>query len=240
MIIFSKPNHKEIQRTKDFRQAAIWSIIQTSIGFRTYIYNIREWPLILVSQLCFMVQLIVHIPFIYYISKEQCLMMYDEWANRNLTSMVDRVRSDQGDPRYFLAELRSNDPIKVLQGESRNFIFLHRLPHMALNKKTVNCVNLTMYLSIVATAFLFHFTEVSYKVISCVCLSCDLLIIPGALYYLKYRQQWLFEDVDVPKFILQSRISKNRQTSSVPVNSSKPFDWSIFKFWQRNNRETLL
>lgn len=54
MIVISRPNHGEATRTNDYKQAAIWSIIETSIGFRTYIYNIKEWPLVLVAQLCFM------------------------------------------------------------------------------------------------------------------------------------------------------------------------------------------
>lgn len=165
-------------------------------------------------------------------------MMYDEWALRNLTSMVDRVATDQGDPRYFLAELKRNDPTKVLKGESRNFIFLHRMPHMALNKKVINCVNILMYFSTVGTALIFNISEISFKLFSCVCLSCDLLIIPGILYYLKYRQKWLYEDVDIPKVIMQSRFTQERK--SYAPQPQKGFSWSFLKFWRRDDRDTLL
>lgn len=70
----------------------------------------------LIVQLCFIVQLLVHIPFIYYIAKENLLMMYDEWMNYNLSCMVDRVRSEQGDPRYFLAELKNNTKANIRNG----------------------------------------------------------------------------------------------------------------------------
>lgn len=71
----------------------------------------------------------MHIPFIYYIGKESLLMMLDEVINNNLTSMVDRIRNENGDPRFFLAELKKNSLQKVKAGDALNFVFLHRLPH---------------------------------------------------------------------------------------------------------------
>ena len=47
-----------------------------------------------------------HIPFIYYIGKENWMMAYDEYNKQHLSKMVDRVRNDTGDPRYYLAELK--------------------------------------------------------------------------------------------------------------------------------------
>jgi hypothetical protein len=62
-------------------------------------------------------------------------MMYDEYANLNLTNMVDRVIYEQGDPRFFLAELKNNRESMIISGGPTKVVFLHRLPHMKLNKK---------------------------------------------------------------------------------------------------------
>ena len=102
---------------------------------------------------CFIVQLIVHIPFIYYIGKEQMLIMHDENFNCNMTNMVDRVRTEQGDPRYFLAELCTNTDENILQGEAPNVVYLHRLPHMKLSCKTLYSYNVLLFSFVVLGAF---------------------------------------------------------------------------------------
>lgn len=53
-------------------------------------------------------QLVTHIPFIYYIGREQLLMAYNEAVNdkNTIVNMVDRVIKENGDPRYYLAELK--------------------------------------------------------------------------------------------------------------------------------------
>jgi hypothetical protein len=103
---------------KDYTALAIWSIINASIGLRTQKFDISEFPLILVIQISFLIQLITHIPFIYYIGKESLLMMLDEYLNFNLTNMVDRIRFETGDPRYFLAELKQNSREQIEKGEA--------------------------------------------------------------------------------------------------------------------------
>ena len=74
-------------------------------------------------------------PFIYYIGKENALIAFDEYKNKSLSLMVDRVRTHHGDPRFFVAELQRS-PI-----ESDNVVFLHRLPHMKLEQKVLDKIN---------------------------------------------------------------------------------------------------
>ena len=49
----------------------------------------------------------LHIPFIYYIGKENVLIAVDEISRYNLSGMIDRIRLGKiltGDPRYFKAQ----------------------------------------------------------------------------------------------------------------------------------------
>jgi hypothetical protein len=50
----------------------------------------------------------MHIPFIYYIAKENFLIAYDEYWNQHMSLMVSRVKLEEGDPRYYLAKLVTN------------------------------------------------------------------------------------------------------------------------------------
>ena len=36
------------------------------------------------------------------------LMALDEYQNKNISNMIDRIRNLRGDPRYYLAELKVN------------------------------------------------------------------------------------------------------------------------------------
>lgn len=74
----------------------------------------------------------MHIPYIYYISKENCLIMVDEWLNNNTSNLVDRVKYHNGDPRHFLAELKTETK-KTLRSEKRQYVYLHRMPYMKLD-----------------------------------------------------------------------------------------------------------
>ena len=78
----------------------------------------------------------MHIPFIYYIGKENFLMAYDEFYSSNLSNMVMRVKKEDGDPRFFLAELKDNSRKKIIEGEGNKVVVLHRLPHMRMKKET--------------------------------------------------------------------------------------------------------
>jgi len=93
------------------------NVMRISLGIETTHYNISEWPLVFVVQLCLIIQLLMHIPFIYYIGKENFLMAYDEFYSSNLSNMVMRVKKEDGDPRFFLAELKDNSRKKIIEGE---------------------------------------------------------------------------------------------------------------------------
>ena len=112
------------------------NVMRISLGIETTHYNISEWPLVFVVQLCLIIQLLMHIPFIYYIGKENFLMAYDEFYSSNLSNMVMRVKKEDGDPRFFLAELKDNSRKKIIEGEGNKVVVLHRLPHMRMKKET--------------------------------------------------------------------------------------------------------
>lgn len=54
----------------DPEKYVLWSIINVSIGFKTKFYSLNEWPLIFVANMLLIVQLISHIPFIFFVGKE--------------------------------------------------------------------------------------------------------------------------------------------------------------------------
>ena len=70
---------------QDFSYVIVWAIFQTTLGFKTLDYHFSHWPLLVIAQLCLIIQLVIHIPFVYYIGKEHLLMAYDEFKNQNLT-----------------------------------------------------------------------------------------------------------------------------------------------------------
>ena len=49
----------------------------------------------------------MHAPFIYYIAKENFMIAADEYYNNSLNLMINRIKKQDGDPRYYLAELRA-------------------------------------------------------------------------------------------------------------------------------------
>ena len=58
-----------------------------------------------VAHLGIILQLICHMPFIYFMGREHILQCIDEHQNSNLSKMVDRIKSNiSGDPRFFLAQ----------------------------------------------------------------------------------------------------------------------------------------
>jgi hypothetical protein len=116
--------------------------------------------------MCFIVQQVVHIPFIYYIGKENFLIMYDEYMSFNLSNMVNRVRSEQGDPRYFLAELKNNSRDNINKGGAQKVVFLHRMPHMKLKPKTLWYINLVMYTITMMLTLAFNWTLLPFQIIS--------------------------------------------------------------------------
>ena len=44
-------------------------------------------------------------------------MAYDEFYSSSLSNMVMRVKKEDGDPRFFLAELKDNSRKKIIEGE---------------------------------------------------------------------------------------------------------------------------
>lgn len=74
--------------------------------------------------------------------------------------MVDRVRSEQGDPRYFLAQLKKKQ--KGMQGNSAFAVFLHRLPHMKMNKKKHEWLNALLLGFVVVFTLLWDYTKILY------------------------------------------------------------------------------
>ena len=186
-IKYTQVDVPNFDKVSQFRKTAIWTVFNIGFGFKTRRYCISEWPLVFLIQSSIILQLLVHIPYIYYIGKENFLMMFDEHQNYNLTSMVNRVRSEQGDPRYFLAELRNNSRSKINKGEGAKVVFLHRLPHMKLSKPLLLRLNLYLYSLVVLLTLLFNYTSLVFDLISFSLGGFDQMIIPGALFYYKYK-----------------------------------------------------
>lgn len=177
-------------------------------------FDIQEWPLLFISQLCLIIQLLTHTPFIYYIAKEQFLMAYDEYNNHSISLMVDRVINEQGDPRFYLAQLKTNTDENISKGAAQKVVFLHRLPHMKLNEKKLRYLNLRLYALMILMSSLgivyYQFFDRLFSLGTALVSAVELFIIPGTFYFWKNKARWLREDVDVHKYILFTRSNLNK------------------------------
>ena len=111
--------------------------------------------------------------------------------------MVDRVRNEYGDPRYYLVELRKNNSDDILKGLGDKVVFLHRLPHMKMKSRTYNCINTFLFLIVISMAFTWNITKLIFFVMSTLLACLDNMIIPGMLFYYHSKENWLKEEVDV-------------------------------------------
>ena len=121
--------------------------------------------------MCLVIQLLVHIPFLYYIGKEHILIAYDEYINENLTLIVDRVRNKQGDPRHYLVEEQSNKTDNILKGLGEKVVFLHRLPHMKMSKRVLNGINIMLFSVVIILALTWEYSQIIFFVFSSI-LAC--------------------------------------------------------------------
>lgn len=121
-----------------------WTIIQASIGFKLHFGQEQSWPLITAIQVCLIVQLVSHIPFIYYVSKEYFSLGLDEYKTGNLSNMVRRVRTEEGDPRVYLVQYK-----KRKQEDKKRKVILHRQPFMMLPQRTKLAVNSILIIIVV-------------------------------------------------------------------------------------------
>jgi len=59
------------------------------MGFNSKNYS--EWQIVAAIQFFLIVQLFLHIPFIYYIAKENILVLIDEVYHNSTSKMIDRI-----------------------------------------------------------------------------------------------------------------------------------------------------
>lgn len=145
---------------EDYDRLIIWSIVQASVGFKST--NYYNWPLIACIQGCLLTQLFFHIPFIYYIGKENVMIAYDEATTQSMSQMVERVRTEIGDPRFFLAELKK---VK-LQGQNQpeKQVIIHRMPYMKLQKSVRHAINNTLFTTLFVFTCLMDKIDVIYEI----------------------------------------------------------------------------
>lgn len=93
-------------------------------------------------------------------------MAYDEYYTENLSQMVNRVRFEEGDPRYFLAELKNNSHSNILKGQGKKVVILHRLPHMRMSKKTISKINKSLFLFMILICCTWPYTRVVFELFS--------------------------------------------------------------------------
>lgn len=101
---------KSNEKTTEENNNAHYDCYSLGVNLTTAALNLRwyfisEFPFLFVFQVVSIISLVAMIPFFFYISKEQLLVAYDEYVNNSLSLMVDRVRNELGDPRFFLAQL---------------------------------------------------------------------------------------------------------------------------------------
>ena len=82
--------------------------------------------------------------------------MLDEYLYEHTSLMVDRVRYDSGDPRFYLAELKPSRQSNMW-GEDENAVFLHRMPYMKMEKSIITKANVILYLLMMCFASTYSF-----------------------------------------------------------------------------------
>lgn len=152
----------------------------------------KDWPLILFTRVMLLLQLLMHVPFIYYIGKENALIAWDEYFYQNMSLMVSRVKLDEGDPRYYLAEL-----VDKQHKPNEKVVFLHRLPHMKMKKSELSKVNNWCFAVMILIAVFYDSVYWIFDIISHFQDPFDQLILPGLFFYFRFRDKWLKEDVDI-------------------------------------------
>ena len=99
-------------------------------------------------------------------------------------------------------------------------MFLHRLPHMKMDKKIMGKINLILFFIVIVLACTFEYSKIIFEIFSTFEAALDQLIIPGLFFFYKFKDKWLKEDVDVPQFILDVRIYSNKDKTSKSGDTS--------------------
>jgi hypothetical protein len=131
----------------------MWSIVQGSFGFKSV--NFKDWWILRTIQLALIIQLLMHIPFIYYIAKENIMILVDEWQTQSTSRMVDRVRDQNGDPRFYLAELQKNTVPSISEDY---LVYLHRQPYMKMSNSQKKKINICLFILMIGMCYVWNYT----------------------------------------------------------------------------------
>jgi hypothetical protein len=81
--------------------------------------NFRTKPILVVGHFGVIMQLICHVPLMFFIGKEHLLTCIDEHFNNSLSLMLNRIKNSQyGDPRYYLVERKYNLRNSIIESET--------------------------------------------------------------------------------------------------------------------------
>lgn len=108
--------------------------------------------------------------------------------------MVDRVRDQDGDPRFFLAELKKNTEPSIAEDY---LVFVHRQPYMKMDAKQRQLINVCVFLLMQALCFVWNYSYNALNIFITIQTPFDLFMIPGLFYYWRYLEQWKKEEVNV-------------------------------------------
>lgn len=106
------------------------------------------------------------------------------------------MKYSNGDPRHFLAELKT-DTKKTLWGETQQYVYLHRMPYMKLDKKIQNWVNIILFIMMLIIAASYHLTKSLWDIMITVQTPFDLFIIPACFFYYRYKEKQNTEEGDL-------------------------------------------
>ena len=84
-----------------------------------------------------------------------------------------------------------------VKDNSKKVVFLHRLPHMKMNKDLSLKINSILYLLMLYFAYFYNAYQSFLDLISHFQDPFDQLILPGLFYYWCFREKWMKEDVDI-------------------------------------------
>lgn len=128
------------------------------------------------------------------------LVLIDEYYNYNTSNLVDRVKLHNGDPRHFLAELKSETE-NTLSVEIQQFVFLHRMPYMKMNYWLRFKVNISLFILMILIAISYSWSFYLWDLTIALQTPFDIFIIPGCFFYFRYQEKREQDDVNLDNII---------------------------------------
>eukprot|EP00347_Sterkiella_histriomuscorum_P017400 403349521 len=146
-----------------------------------------------ITQILVIIQLFCHLPFIFYITKEQAYILIDEIQRSSMSRMIDemRIQKDKA-KKYTLSRHITENGVQDQDNSIKNNKYepkqiavytQYRLPHMTMNNRSTKVTFWVTFLTIVLIALTqFQFFMNAVSLFGATCVPLSLYILPGYFF----------------------------------------------------------